>query len=40
MNFPKKARAASSYTVRLDKTLKTLQERVKEQEAILDEVSA
>ncbi|CAG8960601.1 hypothetical protein HYFRA_00013425 [Hymenoscyphus fraxineus] len=40
MSSPQKARAASSYTTRLDKTLRTLQERVKEQEAILEELRA
>jgi hypothetical protein len=32
------SRSASSYTSRLDRTLKALQDRVKEQEAVLEKV--
>lgn len=39
MSSPQKVRAAAFYTTRVDKTLKILQQRVKEQEALLEEVS-
>lgn len=34
------SRSAASYTSRLDKSLKALQDRVKEQEAVLEQVSS
>ncbi|TVY85480.1 hypothetical protein LSUE1_G000173 [Lachnellula suecica] len=40
MESPQRSRAASSYTARLDRTLKTLQDRVKEQEAALEKFRA
>jgi hypothetical protein len=35
---PQSSRSATSYTARLDDTLKQLQDRVKEQEAVLEKV--
>jgi hypothetical protein len=39
MDSSQLSRAATSYTARLDRTLKTLQDRVKEQEAALEKVN-
>jgi len=39
MEDPQLQRNASSYATRLDRTLNALQARVKEQEALLDEVN-
>jgi hypothetical protein len=38
MDDPQLSRSATSYTARLDRTLKLLQDRVKEQEAALEKV--
>ncbi len=38
MEDPQLSRSAASYTARLDRTLKVLQDRVKEQEAALEKV--
>jgi hypothetical protein len=35
---PPKLRSTTSYTTRLDRTLKKLQDRVEEQEAVLEQV--
>lgn len=40
MDSSQLSRAAASYTARLDRTLKTLQDRVKEQEAALENVNS